>query len=50
MDRSPELRVDVEALADDPTVTRVDAGHAINEERPDVVNAAIRQVLDQPAP
>jgi len=45
-----ELRLDVEALADDPTVTRVDTDHSIHEERPDVVNAAIRRVLDQLEP
>jgi pimeloyl-ACP methyl ester carboxylesterase len=45
-----DLRLDVEALADDPTVTRVDTGHNIHEERPDVVNAAIRRVLDQLEP
>ena len=37
----------VEGLADQPTVTQVDAGHAIQEERPEVVIEAIRRVLDQ---
>jgi pimeloyl-ACP methyl ester carboxylesterase len=45
-----ELRLDVEALADDPKVTRVDTDHNIHEERPDVVNEAIRRVLDQLEP
>ena len=45
-----DLRLDVEALADDPTVTRVDTDHSIHEERPDVVTAAIRRVLDQLEP
>ncbi len=40
----------VEALADDPTVTRVDTGHFIHDERPEVVLAAIRRVLDQLEP
>lgn len=38
---------DVEGLADDPKVTQVDTGHAIQEERPEVVIEAIRRVLDQ---
>ena len=38
---------DVEDLADDPNVTQVDTGHAIEEERPEVVIEAIRRVLDQ---
>lgn len=42
-----DLLRDVEALADEPTVTRVDTGHAIHEERPEVVIEAIRRVLDQ---
>ena len=41
---------DVEGLADDPNVTRVDTGHAIQEERPEVVLEAIRRVLDQLEP
>ena len=45
-----EVRGDVEALADDPTVTRVDTGHFIHDERPDVVIGAIRRVLDQLEP
>ena len=45
-----DLRLDVEALADDPKVTRVDTDHSIHEERPDVVTAAIRRVLDQLEP
>jgi pimeloyl-ACP methyl ester carboxylesterase len=45
-----DLRVDVEGLAEDPKVTRVDTDHFIHEERPDVVNAAIRRVLDQLEP
>jgi pimeloyl-ACP methyl ester carboxylesterase len=45
-----DLRRDVEALADDPKVTLVDTDHFIHEERPDVVNAAIRRVLDQLEP
>jgi pimeloyl-ACP methyl ester carboxylesterase len=35
----------VEALADHPNVTRVDTGHSIQEERPQVVVDAIRRVL-----
>ncbi len=42
-----ELLHDVEGLADDPQVTQVDTGHAIHEERPQVVVDAIRRVLDQ---
>ena len=45
-----ELLRDVEGLADDPNVTRVDTGHAIQEERPEVVLEAIRRVLDQLEP
>ena len=45
-----ELRLEVQALADIPTVSRVAAGHAIHEEQPDVVTAAIRRVLDQLEP
>ncbi len=45
-----ELRLDVEALAAAPNVTRVDAGHDIHEERPELVTAAIRRVLDQLEP
>jgi pimeloyl-ACP methyl ester carboxylesterase len=45
-----EVRLDVEALADDPTVTRVDTGHFIHDERPELVLAAIRRVLDQLEP
>ena len=45
-----ELLRDVEALADAPNVTQVDAGHAIQEERPDVVLEAIRRVLDRLEP
>ena len=41
-----EVRRTVEALADDPTVTRVDTGHFIHDEQPDVVIDAIRRVLD----
>ena len=40
-----DLLRDVEALADEPTVTRVDTGHAIQEERPAAVLEAIRRVL-----
>jgi hypothetical protein len=43
-------RRNVEALADSPTVTRVDTGHFIHDERPEVVVAAIRRVLDQLEP
>jgi pimeloyl-ACP methyl ester carboxylesterase len=42
-----DLLRDVEALADEPRVTRVESGHAIQEERPEVVLEAIRRVLDQ---
>ena len=42
-----ELLRDVEGLADDPRVTQVDTGHAIQEERPGVVIAAIRRVLGE---
>lgn len=42
-----ETRREVEALAEDPEVTRVDTGHFIHDERPAVVLAAIRRVLDQ---
>jgi pimeloyl-ACP methyl ester carboxylesterase len=45
-----EVRGDVEALADDPEVTRVDTGHFIHDEQPQVVLAAIRRVLDQLEP
>ena len=45
-----EVRRDVEALAEDPLVTRVDTGHFIHEERPEVVLDAIRRVLDQLEP
>jgi pimeloyl-ACP methyl ester carboxylesterase len=40
-----ELRLEVESLADDPKVTRIDTGHNIHEERPEVVVDAIRRVL-----
>ena len=40
-----EARADVEAMADDPKVTRVDTGHNIHEERPRVVIDAIQRVL-----
>jgi len=40
----------VEALADDPAVTQVDSGHAIQEEQPEVVIEAIRRVLGQLEP
>jgi pimeloyl-ACP methyl ester carboxylesterase len=40
----------VEGLADDPAVTQVDSGHAIQEEQPEVVIEAIRRVLDQLEP
>ncbi len=39
------LRSDVEAMADNPHVTRVDTGHNIHEEQPGVVIDAIRRVL-----
>jgi pimeloyl-ACP methyl ester carboxylesterase len=42
-----ELLRDVEGLADDPRVTQVDSGHAIQEERPEIVIEAIRRVLDE---
>jgi pimeloyl-ACP methyl ester carboxylesterase len=45
-----EVRRHVEGLADDPGVARVDTGHFIHEERPEVVLAAIRRVLDQLEP
>jgi pimeloyl-ACP methyl ester carboxylesterase len=44
------LRLDVEGLADDPRVTRVDSDHSIHEEQPEVVIAAIRRVLAQLEP
>jgi pimeloyl-ACP methyl ester carboxylesterase len=40
-------RSEVEALADDPEVAVVDAGHFIHEDAPDVVNDAIRRILDE---
>ena len=40
-----KLIADVESLADDPEVSMVDTGHAIHEERPEVVLDAIRRVL-----
>jgi pimeloyl-ACP methyl ester carboxylesterase len=43
-------RRNVEALADSPTVTRVHTGHFIHDERPEVVVAAIRRVLDRLEP
>ena len=45
-----ETRRDVEALAENPELTRVDTGHFIHDERPEVVLAAIRRVLDQLEP
>jgi pimeloyl-ACP methyl ester carboxylesterase len=42
-----DLLREVEALADEPRVTRVATGHAIQEEQPGVVLEAIRRVLDQ---
>lgn len=40
-----ELLGDVEGLADGPNVSMVDTGHAIHEERPELVLDAIRRVL-----
>lgn len=42
-----DLRREVEGLADNPNVTWIDTGHAIQEERAEVVIEAIRRVLDQ---
>ena len=41
-----ELRGDIEALAENPNVTRVASGHSIQEEQPDAVVHAIRRVLE----
>ena len=40
-----ELQDDIEDLADDPNITHVESGHAIQEERPDAVVAAIQRLF-----